>query len=117
MLVENGKRPDTVLVSPSRDAIILMELTVPWEDRLQYSNALKVEKYADLSMDLAEKGYRKDHFPIKVGARGVVGGSTYAFLTKMTRRSEAAEATSFWIWQMRGQKCSEATAEKPEKSE
>ena len=109
------KKPDLVLVSSSTDAIILVELTVPWEDRLQYSNALKADKYADLSMDLEAKGYRTDLFPVEVGARGVVGRSTYAFLAKiglssrerkkaMTRMSEAAEAASFWIWHMRSQK-------------
>ena len=92
---------------------------------LQYSNALKADKYADLSMDLEAKGYRTDLFPIEVGARGVVGRSTYAFLAKiglsrfdlsfetkisrertkaMTRMSEAAEAASFWIWHMRSRK-------------
>ena len=115
VLIESGKRPDLVLVSSSTDAIILVELTVPWEDRLQYSNALKADKYADLSMDLEAKGYRTDLFPIEVGARGVGGRSTYAFLAKiglssrerkkaMTRMSEAAEAASFWIWHMRSQK-------------
>ena len=33
VLIESGKRPDLVLVSSSTDAIILVELTVPWEDR------------------------------------------------------------------------------------
>ena len=114
VLLESGKRPDLVLVSSSTDVIILVELTVPWEDRHQYSNALKADKYADLSMDLELKGYRTDLFPIEVGARGVVGRSTYAFLAKiglssrerkkaMIRMSEAAEA-SFWIWHMRSQK-------------
>ena len=107
VLIESGKKPDLVLVSSSTDAIILVELTVPWEDRLQYSNALKADKYADLSMDLEAKGYRTDLFSIEVGARGVVGRTTYAFLANiglscrmrtkaMTRMSEAAEA-SFWI--------------------
>ena len=58
-----------MLVS-STDAIILVELMVPWEDRLQYSNALKADKYADLSMDLEAKGYRTDLFPIQVGTGG-----------------------------------------------
>ena len=95
--------------------IFLAELTVPWEDRLQYSNALKADKYANLSMDLEAKGYRTDLFPIEVGARGVVGKSTYGFLAKiglssrertkaMTRMSEAAEEASFWIWHVRSQK-------------
>ena len=65
------------------DAIIPVKLTVPWEDRLQYSNALKADKYADLSMDLEAKRYRTNLFPIEVGARGVAGRSTYAFLAKI----------------------------------
>ena len=80
---------------------------------LQYSNALKADKYADLSMDLEAKGYLTDLFPIEFGARGVVGRSTYLAKiglpsrerTKaMTRMSEATEAASFWIWHMRSQK-------------
>ena len=58
-----------VLVSPSKDAIILVELMVPWEDILEYSNVLNAEKYADLSMDLEVKGYRTDLFSIGVGER------------------------------------------------
>ena len=64
-------------------------------------------------LDLEAKGYRTDLFPIEVGARGVVGRSTYAFLAKiglssrerkkaMTRMSE-----DIWhrkIWHMRSQK-------------
>ena len=70
VLIESGKRPDLVLVSSSADAIILVELTVPWEDRLQYSTALKADKYADLSMDLEAKVYRTDLFPSRL-AQGV----------------------------------------------
>ena len=112
VLVESDKKPDMVLVSPSTDVIILVELTVPREVKLHYSKALNLEA----------KGYRIDLFPNEVGARGIVGRSTYSFLTKiglssrertkaMTRMSEAAEASSFWIWKMRGQKkSSEVTA-------
>ena len=50
VLIESGKRSclSLMLVSSLTDAIILVELTVPWEDRLQYSNALKAGKYADM---------------------------------------------------------------------
>ena len=47
-------------------AIILVELTVSWEDRLQYSDALKADKYADLSMGLEAKGYRTDLSPLRL---------------------------------------------------
>ena len=88
VLIESGKRPDLVLVSSSTDDIILVELTVPFVDRLQYSNALKADKYADLSMDLEAKGYLTDLFPIEISARGVVGRSTYAFSRRLDCRAE-----------------------------
>ena len=53
----------------TRVAVILLELTVPWKERLEYSNALNEIKYADLSMDLEAKGYRSDLSSIEVGAR------------------------------------------------
>ena len=64
----------------------------------QYSHALKADKYADLSMDLETKGYRTDLFPIKVGASGVVGSSTYTFLAKIGLSSrERTKALFFFI--------------------
>ena len=116
VLIESGKRPDLVLVSSSTDAIILVELTVSWEDRLQYSNALKADKYADLSMDLEAKEYRTYLFPIEVGSSrqdylynisvflAKIGLSSRERTKAMTRMSDAAEAASFWIWHMRSQK-------------
>ena len=66
MLVESVKRSDMVLMSPLTDAIILVELTVPWEDRLEYSNSAQGGKVADLSMELEAKGYRTDLFPSRL---------------------------------------------------
>ena len=45
LLRDSGRRPDVVLASSSSDAFILIELTVPWEDRIEASNVLKTEKY------------------------------------------------------------------------
>lgn len=42
---------------------------VQWEVRLQYSNMLQVDKYADLLVDLEAKVSLIDLFPIEVGAR------------------------------------------------
>ena len=94
-----------VLMSPSTDAIILVELKVPWENKLEYSNALKAVKHSDLSTDIEAKC---NLFPIEVGARGVVGSSAHAFLSRiglsnqertkaMTRKSETVEAASILI--------------------
>ena len=78
MLRDSGRRLDVVLASSSSDAFILIELTVPWEDRTEASNVLKTEKYSDLAKDLEGSGFRPESFgvklmPVEVGARGLVG--------------------------------------------
>ena len=114
-LRDSGRRPDVVLASSSSDAFILIELTVPWEDRIEASNVLKTEKYSGLAKDLEDSGFRVKLMPVEVGVRGLVGKSAYTFLTQiglssrertkaMTKMSEAAEAASCWIWEMRGRK-------------
>ena len=50
-------------------------MTVPWEDRLECSNALKAEKYADLSMDPEAKGQTRS-LPHQGWRKGIVELST-----------------------------------------
>ena len=71
------------MTSTKTDTVILMELTVPWEDRMELSNVLKEDKYSELMMDLIDKGYRVHIFAIEVGARGLVGRSSYTFLREI----------------------------------
>ena len=115
VLQESGKRPDLVMASTATDSFILVELTVPWEDRMDLSNALKSDRYLDLTMDLEARGYGVHLFAIEVGARGLVGRSTYAFLraiglsNRQTKHfvkelSEAAESASHWIWTTKDRK-------------
>ena len=115
LLRDSGRKPDVVLASSLSDAFILVKLTVPWEDRIEASNVLKTEKYSDLAKDLEDSDFRVKLMPVEVGARGLVGKSAYTFLTQiglssrertkaMTKMSEAAEASSCWIWEMRGHK-------------
>ena len=49
VLKDSGKRPDVVVTSTKSDTMILAELPVSWEDRMEESNALKCEKYTDLT--------------------------------------------------------------------
>lgn len=106
---ESGKRPDAVLTSQSAATLIIMELTVPWEDRMGTSNAIKNDKYSDLVLDLTEKGFKVYFFAVEVGARGLVGRSVYAFLREiglpnkerakiMKKMSRVTEASSHWLW-------------------
>ena len=37
---------------------MLIELTVPWEDRIEASNVLKTEKYSGLAKDLEDSDFQ-----------------------------------------------------------
>ena len=112
VIQESGQRPDAVMAFKKTDTIIVAELTVPWEDRMEQSNVLKEDRYSELTMDLIDKGYRVHFFAIEVGARGLVGRSSYTFLREiglpgrernkvMERMSKAAETASHWLWTKR----------------
>ena len=77
VIQESGQRPDAVMASKKTDTIIVAELTVPWEDRMEQSNVLKEDRYSELTMDLIDKVH---FFAIEVGTRGLVGRSSYTFL-------------------------------------
>ena len=112
VLAESGKRPDVVLSSTKADTFVLAELTVPWEDRIGQSNTLKEDRYMELTLDFQQKNYKVWFFAFEVGARGMVGQSTYTFLREigltskvrskaLADMSRAAEAASQWIWSKR----------------
>nr|AAN12398.1 polyprotein [Tetraodon nigroviridis] len=108
-IVETNLRPDIVLHSQSSKQVILLELTVPWEERMEEAYERKAGKYAELVEDCRRAGWRSRCLPIEVGGRGFAGKSLCkAFsllgITGMRRRkaicaaSEAAERASRWLW-------------------
>ena len=110
VIQESGQRPDAVMASKKTD-IIIAELTVPWEDRMEQSNVLKEDRYSE-PLFLIDKGYRVHFLAIEVGARGLVGRSSYNFLREiglpgrernkvMERMSKSAEKDSNWLWTKR----------------
>ena len=111
---ESGMRPDVVLYSQSSKQMILIELTVPYESRMDEANIYKTEKYASLAKSLMEAGFRARVLAIEIGARGFVGASAYTLMKelsisgkKRTRAlksmAEAAEKSSSWIWSRRNE--------------
>ena len=102
-------RPDMVLLSRSTKTILVVELTVPWEDRLAISHQLKKAKYQDLIDEAHLKGWYAALFPIEVGCRGFPATSVRYFLQKIGLEprllkkatgeiATVAETTSRWIW-------------------
>ena len=57
-------RPDIVLWSTSEKRVLLVELTVPWEQNIQEAYERKKARYADLVAECQEKGWRATTYPV-----------------------------------------------------
>lgn len=112
-IVTTTLRPDIVLLSESTKQVVLLELTVPWEDRLEEAFERKLAKYEGLVSECRQAGWRARCLPIEVGSRGFAARSLCrAFsllgIDGVRRRraiyntTEAAEKASRWLWLKRG---------------
>lgn len=102
-------RPDIIIWSSSAKEVVIVELTVPWEENMEAAFERKKEKYSDLAAECRAGGWRTHIYPVEVGCRGFVGRSTHHLLKVLgvmgprRRRAERelaeqAEKGSFWLW-------------------
>ena len=102
-------RPDIMLWSAPAKAVIMVELTVPWEEHMEAAYERKKDKYTELAATCSQAGWRPFTFPVEVGCRGFTGTSTQRLLktlgvTGPNRKralhdlAEEAEEGSFWLW-------------------
>jgi len=82
------QRPDICIFSRSQRRVVLLELTVPMEDRVVDAATLKTRRYQDLAHDIASNNWKCDFFSVEVGSRGNDGSSLGRCLTSLgfTRR-------------------------------
>ena len=108
-IVTTTLRPDIVIWSEKQRAIIMIELTVPWETRCDEAHERKAEKYANLVEECREKGWRAWLFPVEIGARGFPAQSIWKLLTALGMKgsdrkktvsnlSRTTEGASNWLW-------------------
>ena len=102
-------RPDIVLWSKSAKRVILVELTVPWEERVDEAHELKKSKYEELAHTCRDRGWKTWIFPVEIGCRGFQSQSVWKMLgalgikgrvRKTTARAlgKTAERSSSWLW-------------------
>ena len=84
IIKETRLRPDIVIHSTSTQQLIMVELTVPYENRMEEAHIYKREKYMKLTEELENAGYKAVVMPVEVGARGFLGSSVYDLLTKLS---------------------------------
>ena len=111
-VVHTNLRPDIVLWSEKGRKIILVELTVPWEEGCGEAHERKTSKYQELLELCREKNWTAWLFPVEVGARGFPAQSAWRLLQRLgmsgrTKRAavrrlgETAERASCWLWSRR----------------
>ena len=108
-IVYTLSRPDIVLWSDNVKKVVLVELTVPWEENIEEAYERKKAKYESLRAECEDRGWSSVVLPVEVGCRGFVGRSTTKFLsllgvsgrkkkTIIARLQQTAEKSSCWIW-------------------
>ncbi|TWW80087.1 hypothetical protein D4764_10G0011170 [Takifugu flavidus] len=74
-IVTTSLRPDMIIISEASKYLIMLELTVPWEERIEGANERKRAKYQELVEECRGRGWRTFYEPIEVGCRGFAGRS------------------------------------------
>ena len=105
------QRPDIILTSEARRELIIIELTVPTEDRFQISSELKLTKYEDdIKIAAEKKGWSTVIWTVEVGCRGFPAPSMRRMLKEigfqgrkkneiLKKLSLKAEESSMSLWQ------------------
>ena len=70
-------RPDIVMWSASTKQLVMIELTVPWEERIEDAYERKKAKYQELVEESKDKGWKVWCLPVEVGCRGFPGQSLW----------------------------------------
>lgn len=108
-ILDTRLRPDLLLVSQKSKQVVMLELTVPWEDRMEEAFGRKKAKYEELVEACQQKKWIASCFPIEVGCRGFAGQSLWRALSSLgivgeSRRKtilaviNTAESASRWLW-------------------
>ena len=71
-ILATQQRPDLVLVNRASKKIIVIELTIPFEQNIHNAHVYKTNKYAGLIMDLREQNYDATLLCIEICSRGLI---------------------------------------------
>ena len=81
-IIQTEKWSDIVVWSDSKKTVLLIELTVPWEENQEEAHEWKKNRYETLRADCMEKGWICHVIPIEVGCRGFLDTQSFHFFQK-----------------------------------
>lgn len=101
--------PETVLWLSVEKRVLLIELTIPWEEGMTAAHERKYLKYTELAAKCREAEWAARILPMEVGCRGFVGRSAVSLLrdvgvagAKLQRTvkdlGEEVGQSSYWLW-------------------
>ena len=70
-IVHTTLRPDIVIWSTATKQVIMIELTIPWEERIEAAYERKKIKYDELRADCENKGWKAWCTPVEIGCISV----------------------------------------------
>ncbi|KAL3976498.1 mitochondrial import inner membrane translocase subunit TIM8 [Sarotherodon galilaeus] len=82
-IAKTSLRPDMIIISEASKQLIMLELTVPWEERIEEANERKRGKYQELVQECRGRGWKTFYEPIEVGCRGFAGRSLCKVLGRL----------------------------------
>ena len=98
-------RPDMIITSEASKHLIMLELTVPWEERIEEANERKRAKYQDQVEECRGRVWRTFYEPIEVGCRGFAGRSLCKVLGRLgltgaakKKANKSASEAARWLW-------------------
>ena len=87
---DTGMRPDIVVHSEGSKEMVMIELTVPYESRIEEQHRFKSEKYSDVAKKLKkDAGIRARVIAVEVGARGFATASAYDLCKQLGLKGQA----------------------------
>ncbi|XP_055496018.1 uncharacterized protein LOC129699945 [Leucoraja erinacea] len=90
-------RPDMIITSDVTKQLIVLELTVPWEERIEEANERKCAKYQELVEMCQDRGWKTYYEPIEV--------LQDAHSVEALQDAHSAKSSTSWAlrgWQSRG---------------
>ena len=82
-ILATQQRPDLVLVNRVSKSIIIIELTISFEQNIRNAHDRKANKYSSLVMDLQEQSYDAKLFCIEIGSRGLITDNNKCNIQKL----------------------------------
>ena len=107
-IIQTEKWPDIIAWSDLKKSVLLIELTVPWEENQEEAHKQKKNRNKTLHVNCMEKCWICHVIPIEVGCRGFLEHSVISFLSKigitgrslrvaLYRLQTTAQYASSWI--------------------